>query len=142
VTRRRVADPRPRAALALAAALLALPWLRPAPAAPSCAEPAERAARDGHTIEVACGGGSPVRGPARLLFGLPLDPNTADPASLEALPEIGPARARAIVAARCARRFESPRELERVAGIGARSRARLEPWLAVDPSAEPACGVE
>jgi hypothetical protein len=142
VTRRRVADARPRAALALAAALLALPWLRPAPSAPPCAEPAERAARDGHTTEVACGGGRALRGPARLLFGLGLDPNTADAASLEALPGIGPARARAIVAARCAKRFDSPRDLERVPGIGARSRARLEPWLAVDPSADPACGVE
>jgi competence protein ComEA len=132
-------DARPRAALWLGAALVALPLLRQAPEAATCADPAERAARDGHTSEASCAGGAPVRGPARLLFGLGLDPNTADAASLEVLPGIGPARAAAIVAARCQHRFASAAELERIPGIGPRTRASVEPWLAIDPGAEPLC---
>ena len=130
---------RPRAALLLGAALVALPLLRRAPEAAACSDPAERAARDGHTTEASCAGGAPVRGPARLVLGLGLDPNTADPASLEVLPGIGPRRAEAIVAARCRRRFASAGDLERVPGLGPRTRASLEPWLAVDPAADPAC---
>lgn len=132
-------DSRPRAALWLAAALVALPLLRRAPVAAECADPAEVAARDGHTSEASCAGGPALRGPARLLFGLGLDPNSADAASLEVLPGIGPARAAAILATRCERRFASARDLERVPGIGPRTRASLEPWLALDPEAEPAC---
>jgi hypothetical protein len=132
-------DRRPQAALAIGALLLALPLARPAPRAARCADPAEVAAEAGHTISARCDGGPAVSGPARLVLGLGLDPNTADAASLEALPGIGPARAQAIVAARCARRFASPRELDRVPGIGPVGRARLEPWLAIDPTAEPVC---
>ena len=44
-----------------------------------------------------CGGeGGELRGPARLLFGLAVDPNRADLATLEALPGIGPSRAAAL----------------------------------------------
>ena len=134
-------DGRTRAALALAALLLAAPLARPAPRAMPCADPGELAATAGHTTAVRCGGGPEVAGPARLVLGLGLDPNTADAASLETLPGIGPARAQAIVASRCARRFASPRELDRVPGIGPAGRARLAPWLAIDPSAEPACAL-
>lgn len=132
-------EARARAALLLAAALVALPLLRRPPEAGACAGPAERAAQDGHTTQAGCGGGEPVRGPARLLLGLGLDPNTADAAALEVLPGIGPARAAAIVATRCERRFASPGEIARVPGIGARRRAALEPWLEIDPDAEPVC---
>jgi competence protein ComEA len=133
-------DARPRAALLLGVSLVALPLLRRAPEAVACGEPAELAASDGHSTQAGCAGGAPLRGPARLLFGLALDPNRADAASLEVLPGIGPARAAAIVAARCERRFASPRELERVPGIGPRTRERLEPWLAVEPGAPADCG--
>jgi competence protein ComEA len=132
-------DARPRAALLIGAALVALPLLRRAPEAAACSDPAELAARGGHTSEASCSGGAPVRGPARLVLGLRLDPNTADPASLEVLPGIGRRRAEAIAAARCERRFASARDLERVPGIGPRTGASLEPWLAVDPAAVPAC---
>jgi competence protein ComEA len=57
----------------------------------------------------------PAAGAARLLWGLALDLNREDARSLEALPGIGPIRARAIVAARP---FCHPRELLRVPGIG------------------------
>ncbi len=135
------ADRRPRAAWLLAAALVALPLLRRAPAAGACPAPAELAGREGRTTQVGCAGGAPVRGPARLLLGLRLDPNTADAAALEVLPGLGPARAGAIVRARCARPFRSLGDLERVSGIGPRTRAALEPWLEVDPAAEPSCPV-
>lgn len=81
-----------------------------------------------------------LEGPARLLFGQRLDLNRADPASLEALPGIGPARAAAIVAERCRRPFSAPAELERVSGIGPHTRAALEPWLEVEPGAPARCG--
>ena len=134
-------DARPGAALALAACLLAAPLAGTAARAPRCADPGELAATGGRSVAVRCDGGPPVAGPARLVLGQGLDPNTADAAALEALPGIGPARAQAIVAQRCARRFASARELERVPGIGPASRARLAPWLAIDPAAEAACAL-
>jgi competence protein ComEA len=128
-----------RAALLVTAVLGLLPLARgPGEAAP-CAAPAERAARGAHSTAVGCAGGPALRGPARLLFGLPLDANTADAAALETLPGLGPARAAAIVAARCARPFRALEDLARVPGIGARTRERLAQWLAVDPGAAPAC---
>jgi len=89
-------DRRPGAALALALALwcAALP-LRPAEPAPP--PPA------------------PESGAARLLWGLPLDLNREDARTFEALPGIGPMRARAI---RAAAPYCQVAELERVPGIG------------------------
>ena len=57
----------------------------------------------------------PERGPARLLYGAPLDANREPADVLALLPGIGPARARAIVSARplC-----SLGELDLVNGIG------------------------
>lgn len=57
----------------------------------------------------------PERGPARLLYGAPLDANREPAEVLALLPGIGPTRARAIVSARplC-----SLAELDRVRGIG------------------------
>ena len=131
-----------KAALALALALFALP-LGPRSSAPApCFEPAEQLAHAGHSVAVRCDGDAvarPLRGPARLLFGLRLDPNRADRASLEALPGIGPVRAAAIETERCRRPFASVAELERVPGIGPRSLARLEPWLALAAPAQARC---
>jgi competence protein ComEA len=131
-----------KAAFALAVALFALPLVPRGWAPAPCAEPAEQLARAGHSAAVRCDGGSParpLRGPARLLFGLRLDPNRADRASLEALPGIGPVRAAAIETERCRRPFASVAELERVPGIGPRSLARLEPWLAVGTPVQARC---
>jgi competence protein ComEA len=69
-----------------------------------------------------------------LLFGQRIDLNSVSVERLEALPEIGPARARAIVAHRRESRFGSVAELERVHGIGPKIRARLESWLRVAPA--------
>jgi competence protein ComEA len=93
-----------RAALAGALAL----WLAALPAGRPTAPPA---AFD-----------PPQRGPARLLWGLPLDLNREDERTLQVLPGIGPSRARAIVAARPFCRAE---ELLRVPGVGPATLRRL-----------------
>jgi len=125
------------AALCLSAALLWLALPESAPDAPVCARPAELASRDGWTLRARCapqlGELAPVRGPARRLFGLPLDPNRASPASLETLPGIGPARAAAIAAARSSAPFCQISDLARVPGIGPRTLEKLSGLVEIDP---------
>lgn len=123
-----------RAAFWLAGLLLVAAW-PPAEERPyPCEGPVERSARGGHTREAACAGlGRPVRGPARLLFGLRLDLGSADAEALEALPGIGPVRAAAILAERARRPFVRVEDLDRVPGIGPRSVARLRDWVRVGP---------
>ena len=121
-----------RAGFALACLLfvLALPWPR-APL-PGCPLPREAEAQSGHTSVVRCDGvGPPLRGPARLLFGLRLDPNRADARALEVLPGIGPARAAAIVAERERAPFRELAQLRRVKGIGPVTLRRISPFLEV-----------
>lgn len=106
-------------------------------ASSSCSTPREIGAVDGHSAAIECGeepsrAGSfrpTVRGPARLLFGLPLDLATVDAATLEALPGVGPILASEIVRTRAVRPFSSLQDLARVPGIGARRAARLAPWF-------------
>ncbi len=118
-----------RAALCVAVLLLwlALPGRPPPPTA--CENPGERDSRGDWTVKAACRPGAgdlpSVRGPARRLFGLPLDPNRASPASLETLPGIGPSRAAAIVRARSSAPFCEFGDLERVPGIGPRTLQKL-----------------
>ncbi len=127
----KAADRVASAALLVVAVLLwlALPPTRPAGLA-FCDQPREIAQHASHTMDVACEGESaapvPLRGPARLLFGERLDLNRADPAALQALPGIGPARAAAIARSRGERLFERPGDLVRVPGIGPRTLAALE----------------
>ena len=120
-----------RATLTLAALLLlaALPW-RSAPQA-DCVFPVSAELRDGRTLAVRCDGkpGPALAGPARLLFGQRLDPNTADAASLAVLPGVGTGRAEAIVRERAQAAFVQPEDLRRVPGIGVATLARLRPWL-------------
>jgi competence protein ComEA len=100
---------------------------------PPCPQPRELAAQDGHTRRISCEPGVeglPVRGPARVLFGLGIDPNRADASTLEALPGIGPARAAAIVAGRENGAYRSPADLGRVRGIGPVTLRRITSWLA------------
>jgi len=126
-----------------AASGAAAPWRAPGPA-PACPAPREAAAREGHSVAVACGAGATgpaLRGPARLLFGLGVDPNRADGRTLEALPGIGPARAAAIVAERERRPFASLDDLRRVSGIGPVTLRRAASGLRLrdgDPGAEAA----
>jgi hypothetical protein len=135
------AERRARAGFAVGGALLVLALPGLGPDAVACRNPVERAAHAGRTRAVACAGAGPaLRGPARPLFGLAIDPNAADALTLQTLPGIGPARAGAIVRERCRRRFGAVAELGRVPGIGARTLARLAPALAVDGDRPARCG--
>jgi hypothetical protein len=100
------------AALALAALLTLVPLLR-------------RTVPVVHPPEAA----APARGAARLLYGLPLDPNRDDAAALEALPGIGPGLAGAIVAGRPWCGVEA---LRRVRGIGPARLARIRELLVIE----------
>jgi hypothetical protein len=104
--------------------------------APLCPQAWELRAKDGATRVVVCAPGrpgAPLRGPARLLFGLGVDPNRADARTLEVLPAIGPARAAAWLRERERAPFCQPADLERVTGIGPRTRRSLEHWLEFHP---------
>jgi Helix-hairpin-helix motif len=98
---------------------------------PPCKHPRELEASGGHTRRVTCDGavGGEVRGPARVLFGLGIDPNTADVSALEALPGVGATRAEAIVAARADGAYRTLADLGRVRGIGPVTLRRAAPWL-------------
>ena len=121
-----------RAALALAAVLGGLALVPEAGSEP-CPAPAAGADRE----EVACHGGAPLPDRARLLFGLRIDPNHADPWTIEALPGIGPALAAAWIRERERASFCDPGDLDRVPGIGPKRVSGLVPWLEV--AADPAC---
>jgi competence protein ComEA len=120
-----------RAALALAAGLLALALPTPSGVSPACPRPAERSDATGRAV--VCGGaGAALSGPALRVLGLPVDPNRADTLTLETLPGVGPARAAAIVAAREARPFAASADLGRVPGIGPKTLARLAGLVRVE----------
>ena len=68
-----------------------------------------------------------------LLFGPGLDPSLAPAELWQALPGIGPSRARAIVEARARAPFCSLEDLLRVRGLGPKTLARLRPWIAPRP---------
>jgi hypothetical protein len=116
-----------RASLALAAALGAVelaPAREPRPCRAVSAAAAEPAAA------VACGrNGGPLPDAARLVLGLPVDANRAEPRVLEALPGVGPRRAEAWRVERERRPFCGVADLDRVSGIGPRTLRNLGPWL-------------
>ena len=80
-------------------------------------------------------GGPPEHGAARLLWGLPLDLNREEARDLEALPGIGPGRAREIVAGRP---YCTVEDLDRVHGIGPVTLRRVAGRVTVGPSS--VCG--
>lgn len=106
--------------------------LWPAPPAELCAAPLAEPAPPDWTLEVRCGEGgdrAALRGPARMLFGLRLDANSASARALETLPGIGPALAGRLVEARAKRAFCRVEDLERVRGIGPVLSSRIAPSL-------------
>jgi len=126
-----------RAAWLLAVGLFIWPLLPDRLTAADCPEAGALDAPAAHSRRVSCAGGEPLRGPSRLLFGLRLDLNRANAASLESLPGIGPVRAAAIVAERERRPFDSLEALTRVHGIGPRTLEGLRPWLEIAGTREP-----
>ncbi len=80
-----------------------------------------------------------IPGTLRRALGWPIPLATATAADLEALPGIGPARARAIADDRAQRgAFAEIASLERVAGLGPATVAKLRPLL-VAAGGDPAC---
>jgi hypothetical protein len=136
---------RVQAGFALSAVLFALAWPGPPARLRPCENPAEAAARDGHTTEVVCGAeqkpGLEVRGPARRLFGLPIDLGCAQSQTFEIFPGIGPVLAQRIVDARQIRPFERVEDLLRVHGIGPKTLDRMRGGLTVAPTAARSAGV-
>jgi competence protein ComEA len=64
---------------------------------------------------------------------LKLDPNTATPEALAALPHIGPTLARRIAEARVDGPFRSPDDIRaRVRGIGPATLAQIQPYLRIE----------
>jgi competence protein ComEA len=74
---------------------------------------------------------------------LKLDPNTATPEALAALPYIGPTLARRIAEARADGPFRSPEDIRaRVRGIGPATLARIEPHLRIEAAPQVAPGLD
>ncbi len=76
--------------------------------------------------------GTPVAQTAeqQILLGQGIDINTASPESLAALPHIGPALAERIVAERNDHGpFQTPQELRRVKGVGAKTLEKILPFV-------------
>jgi competence protein ComEA len=130
------------ARFALVLALLFLAPVGPAvPAPPAALAPAWI---DGECRLAAPGAGRPcacaaISGALRRALGWPIPLDTATAADFEALPGIGPARARAIADERArGGPFEAVSALERVPGLGPATVARLRPLL-VAVGDDPAC---
>ncbi len=134
-------DPFGAAWLVTALLVLAALWPGAAPPDESCPAPRvlDSHAREGASPAVVCdgAGGRELDGVLPLLFGGRIDLARADAAALEVLPRVGPALAAAIVAERARAPFCEIAELERVRGIGPRTRVGLEAWL--EPGSDPRC---
>jgi competence protein ComEA len=82
--------------------------------------------------------GSEGRGPFRAAPVLVVDPNSAPPEVLRALPHVGGALVKKIVEQRAIRPFQSLGDLRhRVRGLGPATLARLSPHLRIGPSGQP-----
>jgi hypothetical protein len=113
------------AGFALSAVLFALALPVPSPEPAGCRNPMEAAAVAQHTTAVRCAitetRASEIRGPARRLFGLPIELNCAD--------------ARTFVEERARGPFERVDDLLRVHGIGPKTLERLRSAVAASPRA-------
>ncbi len=127
------------AGFALSAALFALALPVPAPEPGACLHPSESAAIAQHTTAVRCDAAQArvgeIRGPARRLFGLPIELNCADARTFESLDRIGSVRAQQIVEERARAPFERVDDLLRVHGIGPKTLEDLRPVLVANSRA-------
>jgi competence protein ComEA len=117
------------AGFALSGVLFALALPVPTIEPRLCRNPMESAAVEQHTTVVRCDAprsrAGEIRGPARRLFGLPIELNCAGARTLETLKGIGSVRARRIVEERARRPFERVDDLLRVHGIGPKTLENL-----------------
>jgi competence protein ComEA len=89
--------------------------------------------QEGTAVVVTEGGVQLSRMDDLLVFGLPIDVNTASSAALQAIPGIGEKTAASILADRSDNgRFDSIEDLQRVRGIGPATVERLRPFVQVD----------
>ncbi|MBW2543410.1 MAG: helix-hairpin-helix domain-containing protein [Deltaproteobacteria bacterium] len=127
------------AGFALSAALFALAVPVTSSESEDCLDPTESAAVAQHTTAVRCETAqvraAEIRGPARRLFGLPIELNCAGARTFESLDRIGSVRARQIVEERARAPFERVDDLLRVRGIGPKTLEELRPVLAANPRA-------
>ncbi len=126
-----------QAGLALSGAIFALALPAPAIEPDLCRNPMESVAVEQHTTAVRCEApqahARELRGPARRLFGLPIELNCAGARTLETLGGIGSVRARRIVEERAREPFERVDDLLRVHGIGPKTLENLRSAVAANP---------
>ncbi len=126
-----------QAGLALSGAIFALALPAPAIEPDVCRSPVESVAVEQHTTAVRCEApqarARELRGPARRLFGLPIELNCAGARTLETLGGIGSVRARRIVEERAREPFERVDDLLRVHGIGPKTLENLRSAVAANP---------
>ncbi len=126
-----------QAGFALSGALLVLALPAPSLEPRVCRNPVESMAVEQHTTAVRCEApqarAGELRGPARRLFGLPIELNCAGARTLQTLDGIGSVRARRIVEERARRPFERVDDLLRVHGIGPKTLERLRSAVAASP---------
>ena len=116
------------------AALVPSAWRAVArrPAAAAACAPAGRGVAPRHWVGCSADPGAdrPLTGRERLLCGLPVDLDRADPEDLAVVPGLTPRLAVAVVADRARRGpFTSLDDLQRVRGIGPGRLARARPFL-------------
>ncbi len=124
------------AGFALSGVLFALALPIPSSEPKLCRNPMESAAVEQHTAAVRCqdprARAGEIRGPARRLFGLPIELNCAGARTLESLKGIGSVRASRIVEERARRPFERVDDLLRVHGIGPKTLENLRSVVAAN----------
>lgn len=84
-----------------------------------------------HCVSAETGVHGGLTGIARLLDGDSIDLNRASALLLQTLPGVGPVRAAAIVGERERAAFAAVADLERVVGIGPKTRTKIEAWVSV-----------
>jgi competence ComEA-like helix-hairpin-helix protein len=124
-----------------------IPWAlsqQAVPPRPPCSDGAQLEIVDplalrGELPVVSCAPGDGTRAPrgaAGLLFGRRIDVNAATVEELQALPEVGPGRARRIAAERDrGGAFRSLADLRRVQGLGSKRLRSLADWAVVEARA-------